>query len=92
MRKFVAEPVTDAALEELLIQSDFGVPTSLALVGVAAAVGHRQQHAVELAAVERVAGRLAGFLAQIELEARPLLAKPRKHRRQQEGRDRRDNT
>ena len=39
------------------------------IVDVAAAVGQGQQHAVELAAVQRVAGGLAGFLAQVELEA-----------------------
>ena len=54
------------------------------LVDVAAAVGQGEQDAVELAAVERVAGGLAGLLAQEELEVRPLRAEPRKHRRQQE--------
>ena len=35
-------------------------------VDIAAAVGKREQHAVELAAVKRLAGRLAGLLAQIQ--------------------------
>ena len=46
-------------------------------VHVAAAVGQREEDAIELAAVECVAGGLAGFLAQEELEVRPLLAKAR---------------
>ena len=41
-------------------------------VDVAAGVGQGEQHAVELAAVERVARRLAGLLAQVELEARAI--------------------
>ena len=41
--------------------------------------------------MQRIAGRLAGFLAQVELEIGPLLAQPRQHRRQQERRDRRDH-
>ena len=48
------------------------VVEQVAHVDVAAGEGHRQQHAVELAAVERVAGRLAGLLAQEELEARAI--------------------
>ena len=41
--------------------------------------------------MERIAGGAAGLLPQVELEARPLLAKPWQHGRQQERRDRRDD-
>ena len=42
------------------------------LVDVAAGIGHGEQHAVELAAMERVAGGLAGLLAQEQLEVGPF--------------------
>ena len=41
--------------------------------------------------MERLARRVAGFFAQVELELRPLLAQPRKHRREQERGDGRDD-
>src|SRR5690606_13041144 len=37
------------------------------------------------------AGRLAGLLAEVELQLRPLLAQPREHCRKQEWRNRRDD-
>ena len=60
-------------------------------IDVAAIERHCQQDAVELSAMERVARRLTGFLAQVELQIGPGFAKPRKHRRQQEGGDGRDH-
>ena len=61
------------------------------LVHVAAGKRDSEQHAVELAAMERVAGRLARLFTQEQLQVRPLLAQARKHRRKQEGRDGRDD-
>ena len=58
---------------------------------VAAGVGQGEQHAVELAAVQRVAGRLAGLLAQVELEARAIRCAAAAACRQQERRDGRDD-
>ncbi len=60
-------------------------------IDLAAIEGEREQHAIELAAPERLAGRTAGLLPQVELELRPLLAKARQHGRQQERRDRRND-
>ena len=60
-------------------------------VDLAAGEGEREQHAIELAAMKRLARRVAGLLAQVELQLGPLLAQPRKHRRQQERGDGRDD-
>ncbi len=60
-------------------------------IDVAAREGQSEEHAIELAAVQSFARPLARFLAQIEFEARPSLAQPGEHRRQQERRDRRND-
>ena len=56
-----------------------------------AAVRKGEQHAIELAAMERVAGGLAGLLAQEQPELGPLPPEARQQPRQQERRDRRDH-
>ena len=63
----------------------------LSPLDLAAGEGEGEEHAIELAALERVAGRLAGLLAQVELEVRPLIAQSRKQGRKQERSDGRDH-
>src|SRR5437764_762124 len=55
--------------------------------------GERQseQDAIELPAMQRLAGSTAGLFPEVELEFRPLLAKPRQHCWKKERRDRRDD-
>ncbi len=58
---------------------------------VAAGIGKGEQHAIELAAVKRLAGRGLVSSRRIELQVRPLRAEARQQRRQQERRDGRDD-
>jgi hypothetical protein len=48
-----------------------------ARIDVAAGIRQRQQNAVELAAMKRLAGGLAGFLAKVKLQAGPFAPQPR---------------
>ena len=51
---------------------------------ITARIRRGKEDAVELATVERVARRLAGFLAQEQLQIGPAAAQPRQDRREQE--------
>ena len=61
------------------------------MIDLAAGIGHRQQDAVELPAVKRVARRLAGILAQEQAQAGKAGAQDWQHGGQQERRDGRDH-
>ena len=52
------------------------------LLDIAAGKRHRQEDAIELAAVERFAGSLTGFFAQIEFEVGPARAQQGQEARQ----------
>src|SRR5207244_3437386 len=52
----------------------------------------REQDAIELPAMKRLARRGTGLFAQVQLERWPLLAKPRQHRWKQERCDGRDDS
>jgi hypothetical protein len=60
-------------------------------IDIPATEREREQDAIELSAVERVARRAAGLLAKVKLEVRPMIAKPGQHSWQEEGRDGRDD-
>src|SRR3546814_20618613 len=51
---------------------------------LAAIIRESEKHAVELPAMERIAGRLAGFLAAEQLEVRPFAAQLRQQGGEQE--------
>src|SRR3546814_8637757 len=51
---------------------------------LAAIIRESEKHAVELPAMERIAGRLAGFLAEEQLEVRPFPAQLRQQGGEQE--------
>ena len=80
----IAAASTDGAARRLAAREgdEQTVVEQRRVVDLAAGEGQGEQHAVELAAVQRLARRLAGLLAQVELEVGPLLAQPRQHRRQ----------
>src|SRR5437762_13436137 len=50
-----------------------GIIKQRGAVDLAAGKGKSEEHAIELAPMQRLAGAVAGFFAQVELELRPLL-------------------
>ena len=61
-----------------------GIVEQIRPLDLAAGIRQREQHAIELAAVQRLAGGGARLLAEEQLQIGPLRAKPREQGRQQE--------
>src|SRR6185312_15583489 len=74
------------------VSDEEGIVEQRRAVDLPAGEGKRQQNAIELAPVQCLAGCRAGFLAEIELELRPLVSEPREHGRKKERSDCRDHT
>ena len=71
----IADDIDDLAARRLAARErrrTSGSSNKRRVIDLAAGVGQGEQHAVELAAVERLARRLAGLLAQVELRARAI--------------------